>query len=229
VGFTQSENRNPLHCTGRIGSVASRFELNREKALELFACKGFGQVSLRELASHLGLAAGSLYHHCSSKEELLFEFIEEYYEGVLAVSSRLAGRGASRERLRRLVAALIELHKDQPLRFRLATKERHCLTPAHQQRIDELQQRCQEHWLREVGLGSNLSPSRRMAAGDALSSIFQQIPNWLEHSGLPDSERSAFLESLILGAVSQLILFLSTSSPAPKQGDSHAPVLRSAT
>ncbi|BCQ60963.1 hypothetical protein PBOI14_27130 [Pseudomonas sp. Boi14] len=33
----------------------SRFAESRDKALELFASKGFGQVGMRELASHLGL------------------------------------------------------------------------------------------------------------------------------------------------------------------------------
>ncbi|MCY1272810.1 Bacterial regulatory protein, tetR family [compost metagenome] len=229
MGFTQAASQGAMPCVRRDGPAASRFERNREKALELFACKGYGQVSLRELAAHLGLAAGSLYHHCSSKEELLFEFIEEYYEGLLAVSSRATMGKPCGERLRELVTALIDLHRTQPLRFRLASKERHCLTPAHQHRIDELELLCQERWLREVGNGIELSPGRRKAAGDALSSIFQQIPNWLEHSGLPEAERSAFLESLILGAVSQLISFLKTSSPVSTQGKTDAPVLRSAT
>lgn len=229
MGFTQSASQSTMPCVRRNSPAASRFERNREKAVELFACKGYGQVSLRELAAHLELAAGSLYHHCRSKEELLFEFIEEYYEGLLAVSTRATMGKPCAARLRELVTALIDLHRAQPLRYRLAAKERHCLSAAHQQRIDELELLCQEHWLCEVGKGIELSPSRRKAAGDALSSIFQQIPNWLEHSWLPEAERSAFLESLILGAVSQLISFLKTSSPVPTQGKSNAPVLRSAT
>ncbi|WP_271412140.1 TetR/AcrR family transcriptional regulator [Pseudomonas sp. Q1-7] len=229
MGFTQTASAGASPCARREGPAASRFERNREKALALFACKGFGQVSLRELAAHLELTAGSLYHHCSSKEELLFEFIEEYYEGLLAVSSRVTPGKPCAEQLRDLAAALIELHRQQPLRFRLAAKERHCLTPAHQQRIAELELLCQERWLRQVGKGLHLSPSSRKAAGDALLNIFQQIPNWLEHAGLAEAERSAFLESLILGAVSQLVSFLKTASPVSTQGNAHAPVLRSAS
>ena len=41
----------------------SRFAEYRDKVLELFASKGFGQVGMRELATCLGLAPGSLYHH----------------------------------------------------------------------------------------------------------------------------------------------------------------------
>ncbi|RMH81683.1 TetR/AcrR family transcriptional regulator, partial [Pseudomonas sp. AOB-7] len=55
----------------------TRLETLRGKALALFAERGFAQVGMRELALHLGMAAGSLYHHFESKEQLLFELIEE--------------------------------------------------------------------------------------------------------------------------------------------------------
>ncbi|WP_338509167.1 helix-turn-helix domain-containing protein [Pseudomonas poae] len=37
------------------------------------------QVGMRELAACLGLSAGTLYHYYSSKQEMLFEVIEELY------------------------------------------------------------------------------------------------------------------------------------------------------
>ncbi|QXI35849.1 TetR/AcrR family transcriptional regulator [Pseudomonas promysalinigenes] len=56
--------------------ATSRALLVREKAVELFAAQGFGQVSMRDLASHSGIQAGSIYHHFESKESLLFEIAE---------------------------------------------------------------------------------------------------------------------------------------------------------
>lgn len=44
------------------------YETIRAQALELFVNKGFGQVSMRELARHVGLAPGSLYNHFPSKQ-----------------------------------------------------------------------------------------------------------------------------------------------------------------
>ena len=58
----------------------SGYETIRAQALELFVSKGFGQVSMRELARHVGLAPGSLYNHFPSKQALLFDLIEEIYE-----------------------------------------------------------------------------------------------------------------------------------------------------
>ena len=43
---------------------------------------------MRELAAHVGLTAGSLYHHFPSKQDLLFDLIEELYEELQATLDR---------------------------------------------------------------------------------------------------------------------------------------------
>ena len=55
-----------------------RYQDAQRAALELFAERGFSRVGMRDLAAHMGIAAGSLYNHNESKEALLFEFIEEF-------------------------------------------------------------------------------------------------------------------------------------------------------
>ena len=59
----------PVNAAMRCAS----FEERRDQAMALFAEKGFGQVSMRELAAHVGLTAGSLYHHFPSKQDLLYD------------------------------------------------------------------------------------------------------------------------------------------------------------
>jgi AcrR family transcriptional regulator len=74
----------------------ANFEERRDRAMALFAEKGFGQVSMRELAAH-GLTAGSLYHHFPSKQDLLYDLIEELYEELQATpTGRRAMARASR-------------------------------------------------------------------------------------------------------------------------------------
>ena len=99
------------------------YEERRDKALELFALKGFGQVSMRELAAHVGLTAGSLYHHFPSKQHLLFDLIEELYEELLATLHPVGrGKGAA-ARLSAVIRAHWELHAERPLQFRLAERD----------------------------------------------------------------------------------------------------------
>ena len=56
---------------------AATFDISRERALQLFADEGFGQVSLRRLASHMRISTATLYTHVAGKEELLFDALEE--------------------------------------------------------------------------------------------------------------------------------------------------------
>src|ERR1700712_3172649 len=78
----------------------------RERALELFATKGFVQVGMRELANHLGVTPGALYHHYPSKQHLLFDFIEEFYEEMLS-ALRCQGK-----RLPDPIAFVVNVHLD---------------------------------------------------------------------------------------------------------------------
>lgn len=52
---------------------------NKEKILrvsvELFAQKGYRNVSLREIARHVGIKAASIYNHYNSKEAILEEIV----------------------------------------------------------------------------------------------------------------------------------------------------------
>lgn len=78
----------------------SRYLETRHKALELFAEYGFSRVSMRDLASFLGIKVGSIYNHIESKEALLVELIEELYEQLLDGASLVTRRkSAPAERL----------------------------------------------------------------------------------------------------------------------------------
>lgn len=50
----------------------------RSIAAELFAARGYHAVGIAEIGEAVGLARGSLYHHISSKEQLLYEISLQY-------------------------------------------------------------------------------------------------------------------------------------------------------
>lgn len=52
---------------------ADTADVIRKKAVKLFADEGFEATSMREIAAAVGVKAGSLYNHFSSKEELLWD------------------------------------------------------------------------------------------------------------------------------------------------------------
>ncbi|UVJ46098.1 TetR/AcrR family transcriptional regulator [Pseudomonas sp. LS1212] len=198
---------NPAQC--------SRYEESRDKALELFALKGFGQVSMRELAAHLGLTAGSLYHHFPSKQHLLFDLIEELHEELLATltlgSKRLR---ATENPLGVLIRAHWNLHRERPLQFRLAERDLCCLTDTQQQQIINLREQYERQLLQLIAPHTTLGGMQLKAAGHAIANLVNHLPGWLEDCPLPDSQRLALMENLVVGAIERTLLACGISSAA---------------
>lgn len=180
----------------------SRFADSRDKALELFASKGFGQVGMRELATHLGLTPGSLYHHYPSKQHLLADLIEEFYDELLATLTRIARRrSAPPDKLHTLIHAHLKLHRDMPWHYRLVERDSSCLNDDQQVRVQQLQSRY------EQTLMSLLCPagSTSSACGHAIASLLNCAPSWLVHQPLEPKERDRLLESLLTGAIERVL------------------------
>lgn len=51
-----------------------------EKCFNLFANKGYGSLTMRQIATEIGVSTGTLYHYFSSKEELFIQLIEDITE-----------------------------------------------------------------------------------------------------------------------------------------------------
>ena len=62
---------------------------------QLFAAKGFNQTTVRDVADAAGILSGSLYHHFSSKEEMLTEVLHEFMMGLCARFHEVATAEAS--------------------------------------------------------------------------------------------------------------------------------------
>ena len=50
------------------------------KSFDLFARKGYGSVTMREIAKELGVSTGTLYHYFPNKEALYLQLVEEQTE-----------------------------------------------------------------------------------------------------------------------------------------------------
>jgi AcrR family transcriptional regulator len=48
------------------------------QCLSLFAEKGFGAVTMRQIAASLGVSTGTLYHYFPNKESIFVQLVEEY-------------------------------------------------------------------------------------------------------------------------------------------------------
>lgn len=179
------------------------FDERRDRALALFAEKGFGQVSMRELASHLGLTAGSLYHHFPSKQDLLYDLIEELYEELLATLSQ--GRRSHQQTLAQVIAAHWALHAERPLQFRLAERDQCCLTPEQQARIGALRQEYETALLRHIAPKATLRGKALTATAHVIANLLNSLPAWLQASQLPQAQGLALMESMVLGGIERTL------------------------
>ena len=184
----------------------SRFAEYRDKVLELFASKGFGQVGMRELATCLGLSPGSLYHHYPSKQHLLLDLIEEFYEELLATLGRIDQRtSAKRDRLQNLIRAHLNLHQEMPWHFRLVERDSGCLNQEQQERVRQLREQYERKLLLMLGVRSRFSEQGLLAAGHAIAALLNSAPGWLAHYSLGELERDELLENMVNGAIERLL------------------------
>jgi AcrR family transcriptional regulator len=85
-----------------------RAELIRAAA-RLFSTRGYHGTSMQHLADALGLQRGSLYAHIGSKQDLLFDVVEEGAEHFLARGEEaVALESPAAERLRALLVGHVE-------------------------------------------------------------------------------------------------------------------------
>ena len=58
-------------------------------ALELFCAKGYSETTIRDISSAVGISAGSIYGHFSSKEEIIQYMLSDYAERTHDMFCRL--------------------------------------------------------------------------------------------------------------------------------------------
>jgi AcrR family transcriptional regulator len=107
-----------------------------EAATELFYEKGYHGTTMREVASAVGIKAGSLYNHYPGKEDLLFRIAHGTMEELLVGGreATAAARSPS-ERLRALVGWHVVYHAEKRFQARVADEQLHALGPERRELV----------------------------------------------------------------------------------------------
>ncbi len=112
----------------------SRCGLIVEVARHFFSSKGFHGVSIRNLADELEIQPGSIYYHFASKEEILYEIIENY-ESDLNLALGSIKEGSAVRMLGDYVDSYMNLALAEHLAAQLARSEFRSLSELHKQEI----------------------------------------------------------------------------------------------
>jgi AcrR family transcriptional regulator len=80
-----------------------------DAAAQVFSHKGYHAASMQDIAQAVHLQKGSLYHHVSSKQEILADLLDRGLDLLIdRISRELDRPGSPEERLRRAMRAYLE-------------------------------------------------------------------------------------------------------------------------
>ena len=103
-------------------------------AAQLMVQKGYGATSISDIAKAVGMTKAGLYHHITSKQDVLFQILQHAMDSldriVIEPASHLAD---PEERLREKIRLHVRGLFDDGLEFSLLFTERRHLEPAQQE------------------------------------------------------------------------------------------------
>lgn len=155
----------------------------------LFADRGYGGTSMRDLGKELGLFGSSLYSHVGSKQDLLVEVVRRgagLFEASAACAlSLVAETGA--ERLRVLIAGHLDVVLDHRDEVRTFLNEAKSLDAGHRAAIVDARNQY-EHAFRSVLKDGIADGSFRADLDPALVAIFllsilNAVDRWFSEAG----------------------------------------------
>ncbi|MEO8318666.1 MAG: TetR/AcrR family transcriptional regulator [Bradyrhizobium sp.] len=114
-----------------IGSYGPKtMEAIRKAGLRLIFEHGYAAMSLRQLAAEVGIQAGSLYNHISTKQELLFDLVQDHMNELLRQLDRaLQSQERPVDKLRAFVAFHVTYHMTKKREVFIANSELRSLEP----------------------------------------------------------------------------------------------------
>ena len=171
-----------------IASPASRKAQIDRTATALFRARGFAATTMRELATELGLEAGSLYSHIRSKEEILhricFGLAEDFFEGFAAATADAAAPVATQ--LRQAIEAHVRvLTRDSAASAVFLHEWRHLSAPARAEFLalrDRYEAQFRALVQRGLDAGELAAPDAAFAALTLLASL-NWLPTWYRPDG----------------------------------------------
>jgi AcrR family transcriptional regulator len=117
----------------------------RAAARVLFARHGYAAVSMRQIASEVGLQAGALYNYTADKQSLLAELMREHMDDLLAARAQVNSQAqAPLEALAGFVRFHIGFHIERPDEVFIAYMELRALEAENFAAIEGLRRRYED-------------------------------------------------------------------------------------
>ena len=153
-------------------------------AAHQFAVQGFAAASMRDIAADAGLLAGSIYHHFTSKEDMLIEAYRAGVDRVIAAhDAAIAGHAEPWGRLEAACAAHLEcLLADEPL-ARLLPLDLRSLPAALKQKLVAERDRYERRFLATIQSAGIARGADERFARMMLLGALNWTPTWYKRGG----------------------------------------------
>ena len=141
---------------GQAAASVDRREVILNAAAELFAARGVGATSVREIAEAVGVLSGSLYHHFKSKNNMVEEILGDYFEDLrktyVALLSEPSAPAA--DRLKDLIRGSLETISRHPHAAEIYLSDRKFLqTLPHFDYLTKVASEIRKTWLDVIEAG----------------------------------------------------------------------------
>ena len=166
-----------------------------DMAARLYADKGFLGASVADLAEALGASKSLIYHYYPSKEEILFEVMDQHLRLLSAAAEDVLARDLPpRDKLRALARAFMGLYVGAADRHKVLLNELSALPPARRAEIVARQRRLigdVEQLL--TAINPDLSPPLRRPAAMLFFGMINWTHTWFRADGPVGAEQVADL------------------------------------
>lgn len=144
-------------------------------AAELFAARGFANVTVDEIGDAAGISGPALYHHFSGKEALLGEMLIDISEYLLRGGRDVVAQGGG-DALERLVRFHAEFAVHDRVLITVHFRDLVHATEADQRRVRQLQSRYALLWAEELRRRRPLDARTAQAAVHATFGLINSTP-----------------------------------------------------
>jgi AcrR family transcriptional regulator len=180
-------------------------------AIHMFAERGFEATSLRQIAADVGIEAGSLYNHMSSKQDLLFQLITTATEDLIAFTERHLAeeQGGPVEQLAAAVRAHIVFYCINQRQALVGERELRSLTEENFSASRVLRRKYEDIFIRilESGIEEGLfRPVDSHVVAFGILGLGLNVATWYRPSGRLSPEQIA---QIFEGAVLRSVLTMS--------------------
>ena len=176
-----------------------------EIALHLFAERGYAAVSMRQIASKVGLQVGALYNYFPDKQTILSELLINHMENLLQTWHRQTLPEKSDKLLEFFVDFHIDYHLNRPEEVFIAYMELRNLNPDNFKKIEKLRNKYELILIKILsdGVNKNLfTCEETKIASLAIIGMLKEVNTWYKTDGrISVPEIKNIYQQIVLKAV----------------------------